>query len=46
MKVVREEDEEKIQAHKNEFNITQKLMHQNIVKSLEIYVNDSRKEVH
>lgn len=46
VKVVREEDEEKIQAHKNEFEITKSLSHKNIVTALEIYVNDQRKEIH
>ena len=46
VKVVREEDEEKIIAHQNEFDITQELCHPNIVRSTEIFVNTSRKEVH
>lgn len=40
VKLVREEDEEKTQAHINEFAITKQLSHPNIVKSLEIFVND------
>ena len=39
VKVVREEDEEKILAHKKEFEITQRLNHKNIVKSTEININ-------
>lgn len=40
VKLVREEDEEKIIAHKNEFQITRMLNHNNIVKSIEIFIND------
>ena len=46
VKIVREEDEEKILVHQREFNIMQRLSHKNIVKSLEIYVNSIKKEVH
>ena len=46
VKVVREEDEEKIMVHQNEFKITFALNHTNIVKSTEIFTNNTRKEVH
>ena len=46
VKVQREDDEEKTNASKKEFQIMQKLSHQNIVKSFEIFVNDQKKEVH
>jgi serine/threonine protein kinase len=47
VKIVREEDEEKIMAHQNEFKImSEDLNHKNIVKSKEIYINHIRKEVH
>ena len=46
VKVMREDDEEKIMASKKEFEITQKLKHENIVKSFEMFVNDQKKEVH
>lgn len=46
VKIVRENDEEKIIAHKNEFSIMERLNHQSIVKSYEIFVNDQRKEIH
>lgn len=46
VKVVREDDEEKILAHKTEFTIMEKLNHPNIVKAYEIFVNQQRKEVH
>ena len=42
----REDDEEKTNASKKEFFIMQKLSHENIVKSIEIFVNDQKKEVH
>lgn len=45
-KVQREDDEEKINASKKEFEIMQKLSHPNIVKSFEIFVNEQKKEVH
>jgi len=43
---MREDDEEKILASKKEFEITQKLSHPSIVKSIEMFVNDQKKEVH
>ncbi len=46
VKMMREDDEEKILASKKEFEIMEKLSHPNIVKSMEIYVNDQKKEVH
>eukprot|EP00347_Sterkiella_histriomuscorum_P009234 403342006 len=46
VKEMREDDEEKILAAKKEFEITRRLDHPNIVKSIEFFVNDLRKEVH
>ncbi len=46
VKVMREDDEEKTLVSKKEFEITQRLDHPNIVKSMEIFVNDQKKEVH
>lgn len=46
VKVIREDDEEKINAHKNEFKIMQSLDSTHIVKGYEIFVNPSKKEVH
>lgn len=46
VKIVREDDEEKILAHKKEFNITHQLDHPNIVKSLEIFINNTKNQVH
>lgn len=46
VKVMREDDEEKLLAAKKEFEITKKLNHKNIVKSIELFVNDKKKEVH
>lgn len=43
VKVVREEDEEKLNAHKNEFQIMKSLNHENIVKSFEIFVHEKRR---
>lgn len=40
VKVMREDDEEKTLASKKEFEITQRLNHPNIVKSMEIFIND------
>lgn len=45
-KVIREDDEEKIKVHKNEFEIMRKLDHKNIVKAYELYVNDHKKEIY
>lgn len=40
VKIMREDDEEKLLAAKKEFEITKKLNHKNIVKSIELFVND------
>lgn len=40
VKVMREDDEEKLQAAKKEFEITKRLNHKNIVKSIELFIND------
>jgi serine/threonine protein kinase len=46
VKIVREEDEEKILAHKNEFKIMERLNHPNVVRSFEMFINDQKKEVY
>lgn len=46
VKVVREEDEEKMLANQKEFSITQRLNNKHIVKSYEIFTNNVKQEVH
>ena len=46
VKVVREDDEEKIEVHKREFQIMKNLDHSNITKARELFVNDFKKEIH
>ena len=46
VKIVRDDDEEKQNAHKNEFEIMQRLDHPNIVKGIEIFINNQKKEIH
>ena len=46
VKVVREEDPEKIQAHKNEFEIMNKLNHPNIIKSHIQFVDSLKCTIH
>ena len=46
VKIVREEDEEKIEIHKAEFEIMKKLDNPNITKAHELFVNEFKKLVH
>lgn len=46
VKVSREDDEEKKQAHKKEFDITKHLRHTNVIKSIELFDNDITGEIH
>ena len=46
VKISREDDEEKKQAHKNEFDITKNLRHTNVIKSIEFFDNDITGEIH
>ncbi|CDW90758.1 protein kinase domain containing protein [Stylonychia lemnae] len=46
VKIVRDDDDEKRQAHQNEFEIMHRLEHPNIVKGLEIFINNQKKEIH
>lgn len=46
VKVSREDDEEKKQAHKKEFDITKNLRHTNVIKSIELFDNDTTGEIH
>jgi len=40
VKIVRDDDEEKLIAHKNEFEIMYRLDHPNIVKGIELFINN------
>lgn len=46
VKVVKENDEEKLLAHEKEFNIMKDLDHPNIVKTIELFMNKVKNEVH
>ena len=46
VKISREDDEEKKVAHKKEFEITSKLNHKNIVRSIELFDNELKGEIH
>eukprot|EP00347_Sterkiella_histriomuscorum_P015913 403355208 len=46
VKVIREDDEEKIIAHRNEFKIMESLDNPHIVKGYELFINVQKKEVH
>ncbi len=46
VKVMREEDDEKLLVAKKEFEIMNRLNHPNIVKSFEIFSNEQKKEIH
>ncbi len=46
MKIVRDDDLEKIIAHKKEFDILLKLNHNNVVKAKEIFSNEFKNEVY
>lgn len=45
VKIVRDDDREKIIAHEKEFEILQPLKHNNIVHSIEIYRNAFKSEI-
>jgi serine/threonine protein kinase len=42
VKIVRDDDKEKIFAHKKEFEILSKLHHKNIVRSIEMFHDEFR----
>mmetsp|Transcript_41212 Transcript_41212/g.56010 ORF Transcript_41212/g.56010 Transcript_41212/m.56010 type:complete len:96 (-) Transcript_41212:620-907(-) len=44
-KVVRENDEEKIEAHRQEFKIVNRLNHKNIVRSEHLFVEDIKGQI-
>jgi len=46
VKISRESDEEKKMAHINEFKITQNLNHKNVVKSVALFDNQFKGEIH
>jgi hypothetical protein len=46
VKIVRDDDLEKIIAHKKEFDILLKLNHNNVVKAKEIFSNEFKNEVY
>ena len=46
VKVTREDDEEKKMAHVNEFNITKDFNHKNVVRSIEMFNNEIKGEIH
>lgn len=46
VKISKEDDEEKKQASINEFNMTNKLDHSNVIKSIEMFQNDFTGEIH
>lgn len=46
VKVVRSDDEEKIQAHKKEFEILEYLNHPNVVKGIEMFTDNLKHEVY
>lgn len=44
--MVRSDDEEKIQAHKREFEILQTLNHSSIVKAIELFTDEFKHQVY
>lgn len=42
VKIVRDDDKEKIMAHEREFEILSKLSHKNVVRSIEMFHDDFR----
>jgi len=46
VKISREDDEEKKQAHIREFEMTSNLNHKNVIRSIEIFDNDLSGEIH
>jgi serine/threonine protein kinase len=45
VKIVRDNDEEKLRAHENEFYILSRLNHKNIVRAVEIFKDPFKSEV-
>ena len=45
VKISREDDEEKKQAHRNEFEITSRLDHKNVVRSYQLFDNSLSGEI-
>ena len=46
VKVVRDNDQEKLRAHENEFKILSRLKHKNIVGAVEIFKDYFKNEVY
>lgn len=46
VKTSREDDEEKKMAHKKEYDITKNLKHKNIVRSIELFDDEIKGEIH
>lgn len=46
VKIVRDNDPEKLRAHENEFIILSKLVHKNIVRAVEIFKDQFKNEVY
>lgn len=46
VKIVKDDDNEKLLAHKAEFEILNKLSHNNVVRSIEIFNNELKSEIH
>ena len=46
VKITREDDEEKKQASRNEFILTKKMNHPNLMKSIEFFQNEFSGEMH
>lgn len=45
VKIVRDDDQEKIIAHQREFEILSKLKHPNVVGAIELFTNEFKHEV-
>jgi serine/threonine protein kinase len=46
VKTTREDDEEKMLAHRNEFLLSNSMSHPNVVKAFELFENHQKKEIH
>lgn len=46
VKIVRSDDEEKIIAHRKEFEILKKLNHSNVVKAIEMFEDKSKHHIY
>ena len=46
VKITRDDDEEKKQANRREFQITQNLTHTNVIKTIELFENEIKGEMH